>query len=51
MVGLFASGALKSSSAALIIVNVLPLPWVCQTSPRLRFGCSALSTTLSTAVA
>ncbi len=33
-----ASGARKSSSAALIMVKVLPLPWVCQTSPRVRFG-------------
>ncbi len=33
-VGLSALAALNSSSAALIIVNVLPLPCVCHTSPR-----------------
>lgn len=38
-VGLSASGAWKSRSAALIKVKVLPLPWVCQTRPR-RTTCS-----------
>ena len=37
-VGLSAVAALNSNSAALIIVKVLPLPWVCQTSPRRAAG-------------
>src|SRR5688572_20056039 len=37
-VGLSAPAALNSRSAALIIVNVLPLPCVCQTSPRRASG-------------
>ncbi|OIQ67784.1 hypothetical protein GALL_506350 [mine drainage metagenome] len=48
-VGLSAPGARKSRSAALIMVKVLPLPWVCQMRPRVRLGSSARLTAASTA--
>src|SRR5262245_12676112 len=48
-VGFSNTGCRRIKSATLIIVNVLPEPWVCQIRPVFFSGSSARSTTFSTA--